>query len=436
MNETVSPISFLGLGDHVEYGTITFPFGPIDIFGLSVSKTYPFYPWPGKGLIWLFIVHESILRSEKEEEIFIEMKSKNDEQVGHFTIHTVKDADQPKTPVIPPTSEEIEREGGVMLPAVDLEWQFIPIQLDGSIKEPGDYYVYATYNNKVHTVGRVLFNYDKSEPLSNSEINAIKSDPTSSRSVRMWATCKHCLDSLKAYSGIEKDNKSEKEGYLWQHDLPDQFTCKCNKTTYNLKYLKESLHELLRNSLMTVKGGLSYTRKYSHSQIVKVTTQFNQLLEKEANENVVQKFIEKNLVILSSFNGKKIFIKPSILGKYETDFVVLTTTGELIFIELERPSMKLFKKDGHQTANLTHAYGQVVDWLEEFRKHSGAILEHLDITEDKIHKVKGAVIAGLSYKEETKHIQRHMMSGLHPNIDLYCLDDLSTVLVQLSKDLA
>jgi hypothetical protein len=435
MTKNISLICFLGVGDHIEYDRIAFPFGPIDIFGLSVYKTYPFYPWPSKKLIWLFLVHKSVLCTNNDEEIFIDIKTKNEESLGNFKILTVPNTEQQNQLTIIPTTKEIADSDG-MLPSGDLEWQFIPIQLDGSIRKPEDYFIYATYKKKIFTIGRVIFNYQKSEPLSPEEIHAIQSDPSAPWVIRIHALCNNCNDSLKAYTGLKKDKKLENEGYVWQHDLPEKFKCSCGKIDYDLSYLRESFHAPIRNSSLNIDGGLSYTRRYSHKQILNVVNEYNSLIEKEKKENPVQKFIEENLVILSPFHGKKIFIKPSILGKYETDFVILTIAGELVFIELERPNMRLFKSDGHQTAQLTHAYGQVVDWMEEYRKHSHAILESLDIKEENVRLVKGAVVAGLSYNENLKSIQRHMMSGPYPNIDLYCLDDLSKALIQLSKDLA
>jgi len=50
------------------------------------------------------------------------------------------------------------------------------------------------------------------------------------------------------------------------------------------------------------------------------------------------------------------------LGKRVTDFVFRQATGEYLLVELEGPSHILFRTDGQQREELTHAIDQVMDW--------------------------------------------------------------------------
>jgi antiviral defense system Shedu protein SduA len=50
------------------------------------------------------------------------------------------------------------------------------------------------------------------------------------------------------------------------------------------------------------------------------------------------------------------------LGARTTDFVLREPNGDYVLVELENPSFALFRKDGQQSAELTHAIDQVTDW--------------------------------------------------------------------------
>lgn len=302
--------------------------------------------------------------------------------------------------------------------------------------KPEKYTIVATHKNETSQIGQIVFLYDKSEPLQAEEIKALETDPYSATHVRAELGCKSCDFKYKIYTSLDRDNGLESEGYNWQYDLPNTVSCNCGKTNHNLVYFKESMHAILRISDLTSSGELNYTRRYSHSYILNIVNMYSNLLKSEKYENPVQKFLENHAVLLSQFHAQKVFIKPNILGKYEADFAILDTNNRLIFIEIERPSIKLFKKDGHPTADLMHAYGQVHDWLLEFSKNKSAIVESLGIKEAQVLKVSGVVIAGLSSNESREHLERHLLKPLYIDIEFMTLDQLGVSLAQLSRELA
>jgi len=50
------------------------------------------------------------------------------------------------------------------------------------------------------------------------------------------------------------------------------------------------------------------------------------------------------------------------LGASITDFVFQEANQDYLLVEIERSTLSLFRQDGHPTAELTHAQGQLVDW--------------------------------------------------------------------------
>ncbi len=98
--------------------------------------------------------------------------------------------------------------------------------------------------------------------------------------------------------------------------------------------------------------------------------------------------------------------------------------------------MRLFKKGGHPTAELMHAYGQVNDWLQEYFNHPAAVLARLELRSEEVMRVKGIVIAGRNKKEKPDHLRRHLSKPVYPDIEFLTLDDLGNSLMQISRNLS
>jgi Shedu protein SduA, C-terminal len=170
-------------------------------------------------------------------------------------------------------------------------------------------------------------------------------------------------------------------------------------------------------------------------KIVNIVNEFNELLLKQNKEEIFQEFIKKNPLLLAKYHAKNIFIKPNILGKFEPDFVILDSRNHLKLIELEKPSMKLFKKDRQPRQELMHAFGQVVDWLDEYKRNPDAFLECLELNRNQITTVSGVVLAGNSKNEDFKNLQRFYSRPTYSDIELITIDELSSSLLEISKKL-
>lgn len=99
----------------------------------------------------------------------------------------------------------------------------------------------------------------------------------------------------------------------------------------------------------------------------------------DVDEAAVQRFLEeKRHQFLVSPTHKEIFPRKA-LGHYVTDFAVLRADGEYHLVEIENPQRETFQKLGEeQSAALTHAMTQVMDWLR-----------HVDENRDTVRRVDG-----------------------------------------------
>lgn len=90
-------------------------------------------------------------------------------------------------------------------------------------------------------------------------------------------------------------------------------------------------------------------------------TEFKTLLDSNPErEQVLQTFLQDHPILLCPTHVQMWPKLP--LGATITDFVFRDAAHEYLLVELERSTLSLFRQDGHPTADLTHAQGQIVDW--------------------------------------------------------------------------
>jgi hypothetical protein len=429
---------FIGLSEGVrEYtGLPPYPIGPIDIHKLSMEKVSLIYPLNLKNYVWVFLVNEELL--DDPEEVSIIVRSDDGSEVGTATLrgvnHEVVNREGLHAPDGPMSADQRIQDGPILYPR-NSRWGLLHVSFQWLLKFPSTVYIYASAAEREETIGAVTFGYQKSPSLSTDYLEAIKSNPHSLKFVRTEMACQNCSGRLRAYSGTERNVELERQGYVWQHELDEYFHCSCGTTSLPLKYLKENLHSLigLDPKLLQVPSIQNYERLYAYSEIDKIVQGFRKLIQQSSDEDPIHEFIRKNPVMLAAFQCRKLFNKPSILGKHQPDFVILNTRRELLLIELEKPSLKLFKKNGHPTADLNHAYEQVRDWKHEYAKYPTAVLEGLKLKPDEVMTVKGVVIAGRSSKPE--HMKRHLSLPPYNDVEFLTFDDLATSLLQISRDL-
>ncbi len=440
------PVIFLGVSDYLDVHEPPFPIGPIDIYRLNHHKAHIVYPGKIKGNTWFFLVSLEFINKIGIKELQINISDSDGNIMFNWE---VTDAQMQKVickiPINSNKTNDVEKinfpskiihhsELGIIIPK-DSEYGLLSFNVDSMVNHPGAYSIVVHYNDISEKIGEIHFHYKESPQLTADQIQAINSDPNSVKIIVMTFKCKICKDSFKVYTGLKQDSNIEEDGCIWYKDLSDEYQCSCGKSKYSLNFLRESMHGLLLKDLTMKASSLNYKRKYSHEQIQKIANSFNRLIRKEKLEPPIQKFLQENPLLLSRFSAKRLFFKPDILGKYQADFGIVNSENELILIEIERPSIKLFKKDKHPTADLMHAFNQVNDWLAEYSKHPQAVLELLNLHRENIVAVRGAVIAGIKDSVKFDTLHRFLLNPPFRNILFLTLDDLSSSLIQISKDL-
>jgi hypothetical protein len=270
------------------------------------------------------------------------------------------------------------------------------------------------------------------DPLTPDRIAAIKADPTAAKAVRAAFGCHFCETKLRVYADLERSKATEAEGYVWYQDIDDVFRCSCGKTNLDLSSVKRNFFAILGNHYDLGESALSLVPQYERGALQNLCIEFRKLVDSNPPEETLQKFIEKNPVLLHPFPSQRLFFKPAILTKFRADFAIVTPQKELVLIEIERAGTRLLRKNGDHHSDLTHALGQINNWLHEADEHRLAVLDTLEIPRDMVGKIKGVVIAGRDAGNDAGHLRRLKGADLG-RVALFTYDDVIASLAALAQ---
>lgn len=154
-------------------------------------------------------------------------------------------------------------------------------------------------------------------------------------------------------------------------------------------------------AMLAMEAGLSGARTYANpyetvgATLCMSCDEFEALLNQvDVDENKVQQFLEQpeHSFIIAPVHDR-ICPRKGIGGKYVTDFAVHKPTGDWHFIEIEHPSKLIFQPSSQeQAAHLTHAIGQVNDWLRFVDENTDTSQREYGL--EGVYRPTGAVIAG------------------------------------------
>jgi hypothetical protein len=90
---------------------------------------------------------------------------------------------------------------------------------------------------------------------------------------------------------------------------------------------------------------------------------FEQLLNSGANEEAYQTFLAANPVFLNPL-ASQLISKQRLGDDFITDFVLELLTGDYLAVEIEKPTDPIFTAANDFSHQFTHAFGQVIDFVE------------------------------------------------------------------------
>jgi len=120
-------------------------------------------------------------------------------------------------------------------------------------------------------------------------------------------------------------------------------------------------------------------RASARRQYAVLLAAFKALLDTNPDrEQALQTFLQDNPMLLCPTHVRAWPKLP--LGSKVTDFVFRDATQDYLLVEIERSTLQLFRQDGHPTADLTHAQGQIIDWKRYLEDNLHTVQRELGLT--------------------------------------------------------
>jgi hypothetical protein len=119
------------------------------------------------------------------------------------------------------------------------------------------------------------------------------------------------------------------------------------------------------------------------------------------------------------------------LGNRVTDFVFREPSYEYVLVEIESPLRELFRKDGQQREELTHAFNQIIDW-RVFIEDNPQKVEEIGLVHMSPNPRSLIVIGRSSGLTEENRRKLATLQGQIPKLRILTYDEL----IQTSKAMA
>ncbi len=300
------------------------------------------------------------------------------------------------------------------------------------LTEPSDIDLYYHVDDKEHKLGTITCRFVTPPPITESERNALMSQPNALNIVIIQVVCQKCKDKVRFYlslDGVSTPKKEDVDSILIT-DAPDTWECSCGQHKIPLCYLKQGMHTLFRTLPSSgAKKRLGFIPLYEKSSISSMLSEYQIMLieQIEENEEVFQQYLQDHPLFWNFLAPSRIWHKPPILTKYNADFAILTRMRVLYFVEIEKPKTILIKADGGVHSELQAGLDQVRNWKIEIDKRREAILSGLNLDQKEVHDIRYIVVAGLANKTGTIGMEK--IRKMITDADLiFCFDELASFL--------
>jgi hypothetical protein len=274
------------------------------LIGLKSVLPLFFYPASITGLHFIFALRHLIPGGP---DVRITIRSESRQEIGFFNIASTV-LENPPTP-------PLTGMGGGALVAFALPEAWVPVVLPFSgpsplfFQSPGRYFLYrGSAEDTEQLIGEFCCVVYDPPALTSERVAAIKSDPRAMKAVRVDVHCNVCQSKLQMYAALERNHTLEEEGHIWYSDLPDTFRCACGKSEIDLRIARKNLFGYLGEIINTDGQTLNLLPLYEKSTLNNIRSEFLHVLNSEPKEEVIQKFIENNPILLRQFPAERILL--------------------------------------------------------------------------------------------------------------------------------
>jgi hypothetical protein len=400
-----------------------------NIIGLRHTLINYFYPAEAKG--WYLVL--ACYEPHALDEYHIRLVDESGEQLFTVDMEFEQKNDDEKKET--PRDQRSWRFFGSSGP----NWILFHQSLEGMlIQRPGLIKVlFRTKDSKEELcIGTLYTALIVSPQLTEDRIAAIRADPRAAKSVRVVIGCKKCPSKYYINAGINKPKDLDGVEKVWYEDIPDSWQCSCGSTVVDLTSIRRGIPGAIGTPVPQIQesSGMSIVRMYERGALADLCGDFGALLDENPPEEEVQKFLQDHTVFLHRFSPVRIRPKAPVLTKHFTDFAILDTRSLLVLVEIEKPGLKLLKKNGDITQKLQHSFDQVRSWMHTIKRRWAATLDCMGFRDDEVAGIRYAVVAGRDHGYPSDLLMR-LKGADHGPIEFFTFDDLLEDTITLSREL-
>jgi hypothetical protein len=147
-----------------------------------------------------------------------------------------------------------------------------------------------------------------------------------------------------------------------------------------------------------------------------------ELVSQGLDERTYQGYLKKHPALLDPL-ATSIVEGQNLGGRWRSDFVIRRLDDEYVFVEIEKPQDKPFTNYPHPSQCLSHALGQILNWLVWVEDNIAYAQSH---GLPRIHQPRGVVVIGRSknVREAQLRMLRLLNDTLTPRIRILTYDEV------------
>lgn len=444
-DESTAPV-FLGVSHRAARRGFTW-----DLLGLTTIIFFPYFPQRLTGLQCVMGLNLNAINSADGFSYRLLLTDTSQPTNQAWTDQNLSLMPQNTAPqvsrrfAIPPTSPETGPTnfgwGSIHIPENQKSMELVPVPAPPLIiMRPCTVRVEAEFNGKRYHSGEFICGFAPPQPLSDEERRAIASRPGAAKSIGFYVGCKTCKNEIRLHSLLNPLMPAPQDlsaNSIPIEHAPSNWSCECGKTSLELTYLKEGLHDLFRHGQpkLSEEVGMQFTPLYEAGRVQDLIAEYEQLIETATDEETIQKYLEDNPLLWAFLAPVKIMHKPSVLTKKKADFGILTGQKILFLIEIEKPTTRLANQDGSISAEIQRGANQIRDWQLVISDHKLALLSELGLKDSEVQEIRYLLIGGLARRSSAIGLTKIRRSPFTPNTEFYCFDELSSFLYSLGSEL-
>jgi hypothetical protein len=170
-------------------------------------------------------------------------------------------------------------------------------------------------------------------------------------------------------------------------------------------------HNIIENALHRLDG-----RRAAREQAAKLLGEFKSLLL------ACHQFLKTHPNLLCATHDAVWSKLP--FGEHVSDFVFREPCNDYLLVEIEAPYRELFRQNGHPRQELTHAIGQIDDWLCYIQDNKAQVESELGLHGISATPRMLVVIGRSAGLTERNRRKIAVMQGRHPGLSVVTYDEL------------